>query len=37
MLPVLGIGTQDKGGLRGLEVGDTRINKVPLDERVQQG
>jgi hypothetical protein len=34
---VLGIGTEDKGGLRGLEVGDIRINKVALDEGVQQG
>jgi hypothetical protein len=33
----LGIGAEDKGSFRGSEVGHTRINKVTLDERVQQG
>jgi hypothetical protein len=37
MPSVFGVGTKDKGGLRGLEVGYTRINQVPLDEGVQQG
>jgi hypothetical protein len=35
MSPVFSIGTQDKGGLRGLEVGHIRIHKVSLDEGMQ--
>jgi hypothetical protein len=34
MLPCFGIVTEDKGSLRGLEVGDMHLHKVTLDEGV---
>lgn len=37
MLSCLGLGTEDKGSLRGLEVGDIRIHKVTLDEGMSKG